>query len=52
MKLSENIRDLRQLDKSTFFQPEGITITPSGEIFIASRGERDEPGKLLQIRIR
>ena len=52
MKMSENIKDLKQLNKQTFYKPEGITITPSGEIFIASKGEREEPGRLLLIRIK
>lgn len=48
----ENIRSLFALDRERFFQPEGVTITPSGEIFIASKGDRDEPGMLLQVRIK
>lgn len=52
MKLSETVKDLKQLDKAKFFRPEGITITPSGEIFIASKGEKDEPGRLLLVQIR
>lgn len=51
MRLTDGIRDVIMLDKNKFFQPEGITITPSGEIFIASRGARDQPGTLLQVRI-
>lgn len=52
MKTSNGIRDLKKMDKKKFFQPEGIMITPSGEIFIASKGERDQPGKLLLVRIK
>jgi uncharacterized protein YjiK len=50
MRLSENIRDLSELDKEKFIQPEGITFTPSGELYIASKGLRDEPGILLRVR--
>ncbi len=52
MRLSEAIKDLSELNRAKFFQPEGITFTPSGEIFIASRGERDEPAMLLRVRIK
>ena len=51
MRLSESIRDLVQLDKNEVFQPEGITFTPSGEIYFASKGIREEPGMLLRVRI-
>lgn len=51
MRLSESIRDLRELNKSKIYQPEGITFTPSGDLYIASQGDRDEPGKLLQVRL-
>lgn len=52
MRLSESIRDLTELNREKFFQPEGIRFTPSGELFIASKGDRDEPGMLLQVRVR
>jgi uncharacterized protein YjiK len=52
MKMPEDIKDLAELNRENFFQPEGITFTPSGEMFIACRGEREEPGKLLQLRIK
>lgn len=52
MRQSEAIKDLTELNRAKFFQPEGITFTPSGELFIASRGERDEPALLLRVRIR
>jgi uncharacterized protein YjiK len=50
MRLSESIRDLSELEKEKFIQPEGITFTPSGELYIASKGLRDEPGILLRVR--
>lgn len=52
MRLSESIKDLSELDKEKFIQPEGISFTPSGELFIASKGVREEPGMLLQVRIK
>ena len=51
MRMSESLKDLIELDKEDFIQPEGITFTPSGELFIASKGVRDEPGMLLQVTI-
>jgi len=51
MKLTENIKSLIDLNKETIIQPEGITFTPSGELFIASKGIRDESGMLFQVRI-
>ena len=52
MRLSESIKDLNELDREKFIQPEGISFTPSGELFIASKGVREEPGMLLQVRIK
>ena len=52
MWLSESIKDLKELDREKFIQPEGISFTPSGELFIASKGVREEPGMLLQVRIK
>ena len=52
MKLSENIKSLIEFNKETIIQPEGITFTPSGELFIASKGIRDEPGMLFQVRLK
>lgn len=51
MRMPDNIRTLRALDNDKFFQPEGVTFTPSGELFIASKGNRDLPGMLLQVEI-
>ncbi|MBL7697185.1 MAG: hypothetical protein JNK79_03475 [Chitinophagaceae bacterium] len=52
MRMSENIRDLKNMNREKFFQPEGITFTPSGELFVASKGDRDEPGMLLHILVK
>jgi uncharacterized protein YjiK len=51
MKSSGKIEKLIELDKTKIFQPEGITFTPSGEIYLACKGLREEPGMLLRIRI-
>ena len=52
IKLMENIRDLTELDKEKIIQPEGITFTPSGELFIASKGLREEPGKIFRLSLK
>lgn len=52
IKLLESIRDLTELDKEKIIQPEGITFTPSGELFIASKGLREEPGMLFRLRLK
>jgi hypothetical protein len=52
MKMNENIKDLTELDREKFIQPEGITFTPSGELFIASKGVREEPGMLFQVLLK
>ena len=52
IKLLENIRDLTELNKEKIIQPEGITFTPSGELFIASKGLREEPGMLFRLRLK
>ncbi len=52
MRMNENIKDLTELDKEKFIQPEGITFTPSGELFIAGKGVREEPGMLFQVRLK
>ena len=52
MRMNENIKDLTELDREKMIQPEGITFTPSGELFIASKGIREEPGKLFQVRLK
>ena len=46
-----DIKKLYGLNSKEFAQPEGITFTPSGELFIASKGIRDESGMLFQVRI-
>ena len=52
MRMNENIKDVTELGREKFIQPEGITFTPSGELFIASKGLREEPGMLFQIKLK
>src|SRR4029078_856753 len=52
MRMNENIKDVTELGREKFMKPEGITFTPSGELFIASKGVREEPGMLFQIKLK
>lgn len=45
-----NIRALYRLGKS-FAQPEGITFSPQGEIFISNEGTK-QPGNIIKVEIR
>ena len=38
------------LSKADFSQPEGITFSPSGELFISNEG-KDESGNILQVQV-
>ena len=49
---SGNIKDLHNLNKTIFVQPEGITFTPSGELYIASKGVKEEPGMLMLVQFK
>jgi uncharacterized protein YjiK len=44
------IKALYALDKSEVVQPEGMCFTPSGELYIASPGKREEASKLLLLQ--
>ena len=44
------IKKLYQLDKSHFEQPEGITIKPSGDIYISNEGVKQE-GNIVSVSI-
>ena len=44
-----DVRSLYHFDRSKTIQPEGIRITPSGELYIASEGFKEEPGMLMRI---
>ncbi len=39
------------LPRDRINQPEGIRITPSGDIYVVSSGSKDEPGKLFRITL-
>jgi uncharacterized protein YjiK len=47
MGSSGKIKALYALSKTQVIQPEGICFTPSGELYIASEGKKQEPAKLL-----
>lgn len=49
MDRNGKIKNLYQLGKQ-FAQPEGITFSPKGEIFISNEGPKD-PGNILQVAI-
>lgn len=42
------IRKLYLLDKNQFVQPEGITFSPEGELFISNEGTK-QPGNILKV---
>jgi uncharacterized protein YjiK len=44
------IKALYALDKTKINQPEGMLFTPSGDLYIASEGGRQTPGKIFQIQ--
>lgn len=43
------MKSLFIFDRDNMIQPEGIRFTPSGELFIASEGFNESPGKILMI---
>lgn len=49
---SGNIKELLSLNKAMFVQPEGVTFTPSGELYIASKGIKDGPGMLVLVQLK
>lgn len=46
------IKALYALDKSKINQPEGMLFTPSGDLYIASEGGRQIPGKIFQVQLK
>lgn len=52
MKKTGVIKALYLLNREDFNQPEGITFSPSGECFISDEGNRQQPGRLLQVEIK
>jgi len=45
-----SIKERFNLSKKDFSQPEGITFSPSGELFISNEGKKDS-GNILQVRV-
>lgn len=50
MDASGNIESLHQLGKD-FAQPEGLTFSPRGELFISNEGTK-QPGNILKVEIK
>lgn len=42
---------LHFLNKKEFYQPEGITFSPSGEMFISNEGNRGNPANILEVTL-
>lgn len=51
MDESGTIKGLFIFRRVDMIQPEGIRFTPSGELYIASEGYKEEPGKLLLVEV-
>ncbi len=45
-----DVKKLYKLDKQSFAQPEGITFTPAGELFISNEGPK-QPANILKVEI-
>jgi len=45
-----DVKQLYKLDKQSFAQPEGITFTPAGELFISNEGPK-QPANILKVEI-
>ena len=46
-----SVMNVYGLPRKEINQPEGIRITPSGDIYVVSSGSKDEPGKLVRITL-
>jgi hypothetical protein len=46
------IKSLNILNKTLFVQPEGVTFSPSGELYIANKGIKEEPGMLMLVHFK
>jgi uncharacterized protein YjiK len=46
---SGEVKKIYGFPREELIQPEGVRVTPSGELYIVSAGFKDEPGKLLLI---
>lgn len=52
MDRNNNIRDLIELDKTEFLQPEGICFSPSGKMYISNEGTKKKPGTLMEVSLK
>ncbi|MFD2163008.1 SdiA-regulated domain-containing protein [Paradesertivirga mongoliensis] len=43
------IKNLKKLKDKEFAQPEGISFSPEGQLFISNEGGKKEPGNILEI---
>jgi uncharacterized protein YjiK len=49
VSVSGEVKKIYGFPREELIQPEGVRVTPSGELYIVSAGFKDEPGKLLLI---
>ncbi|WP_205499665.1 SdiA-regulated domain-containing protein [Rufibacter psychrotolerans] len=45
-----SIKVRHKLSEATFYKPEGIAFSPSGDLFISNEGKK-QPGNILQVRL-
>lgn len=45
------IKERHQLDTKVFTQPEGLSFSPSGEMYISNEGKK-EPGNILRVQLK
>jgi uncharacterized protein YjiK len=45
-----NIQHVRRLDKDIFPQPEGMTFTEDGTLYVSTEASDDEPARLYRLR--
>lgn len=48
---SGSIKELKKLKNSQFNQPEGISFSPDGTLFISNEGKKNEPGNILKLEL-
>ncbi|MBO9572001.1 MAG: hypothetical protein J7497_07300 [Chitinophagaceae bacterium] len=49
---SGKIKALHALDKFEINQPEGMLFTPSGDLYIASEGNKQNPGRIMSVQLK
>jgi uncharacterized protein YjiK len=45
-----SVKELYHLDKTEFFQPEGISFSPAGQLYISNEGAK-QPGNILSVKL-